>query len=221
MTAVAASIAVVCAVALTNTVALADVRGSALEGARVVIPSSGSGTAAAPRQVPADAAPSEVPVIPPVAEVVQVPDPVVVAPPRPAPVTPPAPAAPVAPPASKPAPVVPDEAAIVAGARASGSWEAAREWALGLGWPAGRIDAWIAKLERTHGSPAAGWRGDSDDRGEEAPGKSERRQAESRDDRHSLDDSRRHDADDDRDRAKKPGHETKKDQSRESPERRD
>ncbi|MDY0911073.1 hypothetical protein [Microbacterium sp. CFBP9034] len=182
MSTVAASVAVICAVALTNSMALSDTQGSTVHAARVVVPSSGGASAANGGEAPDDVAPvppaaEETRTLPvtPVAEIVPAPDPVVIAPP-------------VAQPVAEPhggSPVIPSQAEAVAAAKASGSWDSAREWAATVGWSQARIDAWIAKLERTHGSVLDDWQGgdgsselttDSDsDRGDSDRGDSDRR----------------------------------------------
>lgn len=139
MSTVAASVAVICAVALTNSIALSEAAGSAIDAAPVVVPSSNiAETTETPAASPADA---DAPVTP-VAEVVPAPAPEVVSPRKGAPVAE----------QSAGAAHGPSEDEVIADAEASGSWDSAREWAAGLGWSQERIDAWIARLERSRGS---------------------------------------------------------------------
>lgn len=153
----AASVAVIGAVALSNSVALADSAGANVASARVLVPAaagtaSSSGTAHGSDEVPPVRLSRT-----PQAEVVEAPAPVVVdasdgdvtpsedsVPETPA--APEAPTAPTAPAASVPAAPADAESAAVA-ARASGSWDDARRWALSQGWPAARVEAWIERLE--------------------------------------------------------------------------
>ncbi|MHC2999394.1 hypothetical protein OB08_09430, partial [Microbacterium sp. HJ5] len=166
MSAVAASVAVVCAVALTNSAALSDAQGAAVDAAPVVVPSSGTpsdGVEATPPPVagpaPVDVVPAPAPDVraespaPPVAEVVPAPAPQVVTPSTAAPVAPPAGGAAAGTGGSAAAP---SEKAVIAAARASGSWEAARAWATRLGWSPARIDAWIAKIEQDRDALSGG-----------------------------------------------------------------
>lgn len=140
ITTVVASVAVVCAVAITTSVALADAPGASIGAARVVVPSTGSAASAGAEAAAAPAPETAVPDPSPVAEVVPAPDPVIVDLPVDGPVTPPlAPASPAS-----------AEAAIAA-ADASGSWAAVRAWAAGQGWSTARIDAWISQLEESRG----------------------------------------------------------------------
>jgi hypothetical protein len=154
MTAVAASVAVVCVVAMTNTAALKDSPATTVAAAKILVP------AASPTATPAvrpTAAPTPEAVVPPQpttqAEVVEAPDPTEVEPTAetraPAPDVP-APTAPE-PPAKEPsakeqAPADVDEA--IAAAQAAGTWDSLRAWAAQQGWSAGRLDALIARLER-------------------------------------------------------------------------
>lgn len=158
MATVAASVTVICVVALTNSLSLADSAGSPIGAAPVVIPASG---AAAPSASPATtptpkATPSPTPAplqpvsqattdpqtAPATAEVVPAPDAKVVTPTRSAPV---------------------GEAAVpsslkdaLAQVEATGSWEPLRAWAESRGWSSARIDRFIAKLERAHDGSRSG-----------------------------------------------------------------
>jgi len=156
VTTVAASVAVVCAVAITNNVALSETAGSPVEAVRVVVPSSGIIAAAEYDTTPApalsDAPPSRTPSPqpPPPAEIVPAPAPEVIAPSRHEP----------AGESPRGGQAEPDEKAAVAEARATGSWESVRDWAARLGWSADRIDAWVMKLESAHGSVLDEWKHD-------------------------------------------------------------
>lgn len=150
---VAASVAVICAVALTNSLALSDAAGSPVGAAPLVIPSP---SVAEPEETP-EPAPTPKPTSrqietpkPPVAEVVPAPAPEVVTPRQDASS------------AEQPdgAANRPSEDDVVAEAEASGSWDSAREWAARLGWTKERIDAWIARLEQSRGSLSGGQRDD-------------------------------------------------------------
>ena len=163
MATVAASVAVVCAVAMSTSAALADAPG-APAGAAVLVPAPAEPVAASAE--PARAAE------PP-------------APPQPAqdePETVPAPepedvAAPVQA-ADESVPTAPAvEQRLLAQAEESGSWADAYAWASAHGWPQGRTDAWIARLEadlaRQHADDAESSRQlkspDADSRIEPAP----------------------------------------------------
>ncbi len=153
MATVAASVTVICIVALTNSLALSESAGSSVGAAPIVVPASdsvapddSSTPSATPRVTPSpEPEPrdpvAEDPVEPgesgPVAEVVPAPDAQVVTPVRPSPAA-------ETPRPSSPATV--EEA--IAEAEASGSWDPVRAWAERQGWSAGRIDALIKKLER-------------------------------------------------------------------------
>lgn len=143
MATVAASVAVVCAVAMTNSVALADSPGVDVAAARVLVPAASSGT------TPETSASTGAVHRP---EVAEAPAPVDVADSAPsAPVEPsttpvtPASAAPEPAPAA-PAPPASAGEAVDASHRA-GTWDAVRAWALAHGWSQKRIDAWISRLE--------------------------------------------------------------------------
>lgn len=152
LTAVAASVAVVTAVAFTNTAALQDSPGAAVTTGRVLVPAaSPSTTTPTPASRPtAVDAPTPAPdviapdAIAPPAGVAEAPAPVIV---RRA----------DAPPAAGPldagtAPDVPAAAdqleSVIATAAAAGSWDAVRAWASAHGWSAGRIEALVARLDR-------------------------------------------------------------------------
>ncbi len=168
MSAVAASVAVICAVALTNSVALSDAEGTSVEADRVVVPSSGIAASGGTDETPSavETPTPEIDTVTPEpepgpdagdeaakAEVVPAPAPEIVAPST------------AAPPAEPPVgPVVtPSDDVAIAEAEASGSWDSVRERAVRLGWSAERIDAWIAKLEKARAS-AWGHRRDDDRR---------------------------------------------------------
>ena len=130
MSTVIASVAVVCAVALTNSVALAESRGVPVLSSGIVVPTPASprNVAVAPSTVTAAAAPvAEVSV----AETVPAPDPIAVA----------EQALPNTEPQSSAA------AALIEG-EASGDWGSVRRWADRNGWDQGRIDAWVQRLEQ-------------------------------------------------------------------------
>lgn len=162
MSVVAASVAVICAVALTNSVALSDAAGSTIDAAAVVVPASAGdseGDDAGEEPVPATTTDRVAETRGTrVAEVVPAPAPEVV---------------PAAPPASSPKATnsarpsqSPTEDEVVAEAEASRSWDAARKWAERLGWSQARIDAWIDRLEKARGplsgNRAPGGQGDRD-----------------------------------------------------------
>lgn len=133
MTTVVASIAVVCAVAMTTSTALADTAGATVNARPVVVPSS---SGASPTPVPTLTA---VPVTP-------------AAPAPTAPETVPAPepedvAAPPTSPSSSGEPSAEIEDALAAEVAASGSWDAVHAWAEMRGWTAERTQAWIARLD--------------------------------------------------------------------------
>jgi len=152
---VVASVAVVCAVALTNSVALVDSAGSPAGAQPVVVPTpsgtvqTDSPTPSAPPTAPSASTPRAPAVPVPPAQDEAAPEqrtpsqtpkaddatntrtsaPVVVADP---------------PPAAHVAPATLEAA--IAESRASGSWDAVREWAASVGWTSSRIDAWITHM---------------------------------------------------------------------------
>ena len=131
MATVAASVAVVCAVAMSTTVALADSAGSPAGARSVIVPAS----AATPVAASATPSPTPQPQVPAVeAETVPAPEPEDVA-------------SVIAPqtPTGEQASATEDE--IVAEVEESGSWDDAYAWAQKRGWSAARIEAWIARLE--------------------------------------------------------------------------
>jgi hypothetical protein len=149
--AVTVSVAVVTAVALANTMALADSPGTTVASSPVMVPAAADRAAspdasAEPADAPSTGAPG--------AEVVEAPAPVVVAPPSIATGT-------IAreqsgsggaasggtanPPSGHGAA---DFDEILAAAKASGSWDALRTWAAAQGWSSGRLEALIARLDR-------------------------------------------------------------------------
>lgn len=164
MSAVAASVAVICAVALTNSAALSEAQGSSIESAPVVVPSAGVSTGAATADVPEPVA-APVPETDrsqdqPIAEVVPAPAPKVVPAPEPEAGEPTTGTATTEPPAGTGGTDgTPSDDEAVAEAERSGSWDAAREWAARLGWSQARIDAWIDRLEKARGSLSE-WRDD-------------------------------------------------------------
>ena len=170
MATVAASVTVICVVALTNSLALSESTGSPIDAAPVIVPASNTdaspGVAATPTPAPG-ATPVSTPAPPvvetptapststPTAEVVPVPEAKVVTPTRPAPDGH----------TTKPTASDTQEKAI-ARAKAARSWEPLREWAERRGWSEERIDRFIAKLKRLFAEQSAGdrdWRdGDRD-----------------------------------------------------------
>ncbi|MET0829206.1 MAG: hypothetical protein ABWY26_06780 [Microbacterium sp.] len=132
MATVAASVAVVCAVAMSTSVALADTAGAPAGTRPVVVPSSAASASstASPSQVAAQpqvSAPAEQPETVPVPEPEDVAHPTSQAPVR--------------------NPSVTTEAQLIADVAASGSWDAVYEWARKQGWQPGRIEAWIARID--------------------------------------------------------------------------
>ncbi|GAA3211849.1 hypothetical protein [Microbacterium terregens] len=131
MATVAASVAVVCLVAMSNAVALADSAGAPIGARPVIVPLA----AAMPTPGPsASSAPSTtagtVSVEP---ETVPAPDPQDVASPQ-IPQTP----------AGEPSVLLEDQ--LAAEVAASGSWDSVRAWAELRGWTPARVEAWIAQL---------------------------------------------------------------------------
>ena len=130
---VAASVAVVCAVAMTTSVALADSAGSPAGAESVIVPASAASVA--PSATPE---PSAQPVTPQApadqAETVPAPEPEDVA-------SPPIVQTQVGEPSAA------TEEQFVTEVQESGSWDAAYAWAEQRGWSSTRIDAWIARLE--------------------------------------------------------------------------
>jgi hypothetical protein len=137
---VAASVAVVCLVALTNAAALADSAGAPVSVGPVVVPTPSGGAGqhlahptaspSAPYTPTATAEP-----LPPVQSRVDA-------------VTDATRAGSGTTVASAPAHVIPATAeAALAESRAAGTWDAVREWATSVGWSQGRIDAWVTRLE--------------------------------------------------------------------------
>ena len=196
---VVASVAVVCAVALTNSVALADTAGAPVAATPIVVPSpSASARAVAPaaRPTPTQTAPATET---PVAEAVPAPAPIVVA-------------DRVATEESQP---TADQA--VAAAVASGSWQPVRDWAAVHRWSQARIDAWIVRLEEkaaaTQERTAAQQKTQSE---QSSPSEDGGRLTASDSPKNSA--KAGHDAGR---QADKPGLGAKKDRSRDSPDRRD
>ncbi|MEV5068530.1 hypothetical protein MRBLMI12_000072 [Microbacterium sp. LMI12-1-1.1] len=139
VTAVAASIAVVTAVALANTMALADSPGTSLASERVIVPSASSPSPSASAAVTPEA-----PVPPVNAEVVEAPAPQVVDQPLASDGSRATTNAPIAAEPAAPA----DIETVIAAAKAAGSWEELRSWANAQGWTTARIDALVSRLER-------------------------------------------------------------------------
>ncbi|QKJ19062.1 hypothetical protein [Microbacterium hominis] len=136
---VVASVAVVCAVALTNSVALADTRGVAIGGTPLVVPravATPEPTATVDAPVASSATPTPTPEV---SVAPAEPDASVEVVPAPAPHEVDAPEA--------DAPETVEEIDLDAAA-AAGRWAELREWAAAKGWSSGRIDAWIANLEK-------------------------------------------------------------------------
>lgn len=141
MTAVAASVAVVCIVAMTNTAALKDSPATTVAASRVLVPAASS-----PSATPSPAPVATTPVVTPnEAEVVEAPDPTAVEPTAP---TASAPRTAAAPPASDAGEAAADVDAAIEAARATGTWDSLRVWAQDHGWSTGRIDALIERLSR-------------------------------------------------------------------------
>ncbi|MFE7844430.1 hypothetical protein ACFUTX_04450 [Microbacterium sp. NPDC057407] len=148
---VAASVAVICTVALTNSAALSHADAVAIRAAKIVVPAGKATAPDRPAQTtepaPAptdDTAPADPADTAPAPEIVPAPAPVVVAP------------SVSAPSSSAPTPEQPTDpgAKAVADAVRAGAWDTIREWAVGWGWSAERIDAWIAKLQRLRDAAA-------------------------------------------------------------------
>lgn len=232
VTAVAASIAVVTAVALANTMALTDSPGTSLASESVIVPSTTS-PSASPRATPAATLEALPPADP---EVVEAPAPLVVDPPS-APHEARRPAAPASPPASATAPdgsapaTPADIEPVIAAAKASGSWDALRTWALSHGWTTGRIDALVSRLEREQAEKSQQQSGSVELAEAPVPGEpeSQRRQVQSgaEYDRQTAPDpvsvgkERPAHAGSNVGNGNGAGHDAKKDQSRNSPEKRD
>jgi hypothetical protein len=146
---VVASVAVVCAVALTNSVALIDTAGAPLKVGPIVVPSplASAGTAASPPTAAAPRVATVAPAVPAAPGVAE-------AGPAPASERMSGTATVVSdPPAAYVIPATADAA--LEQSRASGSWAPVREWARSAGWSQGRIDAWIKRLEKAAGKTAA------------------------------------------------------------------
>jgi hypothetical protein len=133
MSTVIASVAVVCAVALTNSVALSDSVGVPVNATPVVVPSPTThGRSVAVTQSSDAPAAAIAPAGPqlPATETVPAPAPIVV--------TYPGPSADVSQSTAVTA---------IAEAESSGTWEPVRQWANRNGWSQARIDAWVQRLE--------------------------------------------------------------------------
>jgi hypothetical protein len=129
MTTVAASIAVVCAVAMTTSAALADTAGAMVNARPVVVPSSSASPTPVPTLTAAPVTPA-----PTAPETVPAPEPEDVAAPPTSPLS-----------AGEPSAEIED--ALVAEVAASGSWDAVHAWAEKHGWTDARTQAWIARLD--------------------------------------------------------------------------
>jgi hypothetical protein len=198
MSTVVASVAVVCAVALTNSVALADSAGVPIKAGPVVVPS--------PATSP-DVAPALISEAPRRAAATVIPDAETVPGPAPIAVTTTAPSASASQPAS---------AAALAAAEASGSWEPVRLWADGSGWPQARIDAWVERLEKKRAAEV--------DRVSNPPAEAAESSPSGEGDRLTASESPKTSAEADEHaerRSAQPDVGSKKDQSRDSPDRRD
>ncbi|GAA5028966.1 hypothetical protein GCM10025738_07540 [Microbacterium fluvii] len=151
---VAASVAVVCAVALSNGAALADSSGVTLTGARVVVPSAS--TAAAPAPSPSASASAEAPQIDHVdaPETVPAPEPVVVAPVAQT-QTSPATSSTSTSSKSSTSSSSRSEKSRDESAGERGASDAVREWAQNQGWSQKRTAAWLEKVQATMGGDDA------------------------------------------------------------------
>jgi hypothetical protein len=129
---VVASVAVVCAVALTNSVALADAAGAPVGAAPIVVPTSSASARAVTPTAQAEPKPFASVTETSVAEAVPAPAPIVVA--------------------DHVAAQVSQSTAVqaIADAEASGSWQPVRDWAARNHWSQERIDAWVLRLEEKH-----------------------------------------------------------------------
>jgi hypothetical protein len=130
---VAASIAVVCAVAMTTSVALADSAGAPAGAESVIVRAPAASAAASPSPVASPPpAPSQTPTDQP--ETVPAPEPEDIS----------------SPPIVQTQtgePSVATEDQLVTDVQESGSWDAAYAWAEQRGWSSARTDAWITRLE--------------------------------------------------------------------------
>lgn len=172
MATVAASVAVICTVALTNSAALAHADAAAIPAAKVVVPAAPIPSATAEAAPTSTPEPAVEPETAPAAEVVPAPAPEAMAPSTGT--------------SSGEMTAVPESGTVaddeaIAEADRSGSWEKVRQWAARWGWSAEQVDAWIAELERARdrrgghggtgdkshrpGEPGARWHeDDTDDR---------------------------------------------------------
>ncbi|MFK4806320.1 hypothetical protein ACI3KX_10660 [Microbacterium sp. ZW CA_36] len=212
VTAVAASIAVVTAVALANTMALADSPGTSLASERVIVPSATSPSASPSASA---AVTPEAPVPPVNAEVVEAPAPQVVDQPLASDGSRATTNAPIAAEPAAPA----DIETVIAAAKAAGSWEELRSWANAQGWTTARIDALVSRLERGAAETAERpVRTQSDDQQNlVAPGEQQKSSA----DRTSNGPNRPAHAGGNVGNGNGADHDAKKDQSRNSPDKRD
>jgi hypothetical protein len=134
---VVASVAVVCAVALTNSVAMADAAGAPIAAAPIIVPTSSAAHRAVTTTTDVDVKPVAPATETPVAEAVPAPAPIVV--------TGNATAHTSQPTAER----------AVAEAEAAGSWQPVRDWAARNRWSQERIDAWILRLEEKQAAAQA------------------------------------------------------------------
>lgn len=139
MSTVFASVAVICAVALTNSVALAESAGTPIEAEPLILPSP----QAARNVTHADRVDPQVPdatAVAPTAEPVAAPAPITV----------------TVPPATPTHTTAQDAVEV---AEQTGTWTPVEEWANNQGWSKGRIDAWIKRLEDERGAQGNGEQG--------------------------------------------------------------
>ena len=155
LAAVTASVAVVTAVAFANTMALADSPGATVAAGRVMVPAAAADTILDESPTATD----EPETTSPGPEVVEAPDPVVVAPPSNVSAETTrdqaADATTATGDASTPAEPEKNLDELIAAAKASGSWDAIRSWAAAHGWSGGRRAVLIARLENERAAEKA------------------------------------------------------------------
>ncbi|WP_106814370.1 hypothetical protein [Microbacterium timonense] len=226
MSAVAASIAVVTAVALAGSAALADAPGTVVASGRVVVPAASP--TAAPQAPESPAAPSQV--VAPAAqpEVVEAPAPTIVGNSGSGGASQTATgAASDGTGSDTPA----DLESAIAAAKAGGSWDALRQWAAEHGWSGDRIDALVSRL-RDEWTSRGGQQGPSGSDGGEGfvgtvpsdPNRSkptEQRHSGQKPNGHKQNIDRPAHAGSDAGHGEGAGPGSKRDQSRDSPDRRD
>jgi hypothetical protein len=142
---VAASVAVICAVAISNSASLADSAGASVSAAGVVVPASPFSTPTASESAPGP-------------ETLPAPSPSVVDPPQAMPAV-----------SDSEAPVSPVAPAGAQHAVAAGRWDEVRSWASAHGWSAERIDAWVQGLQAEAERRSIANRPDHDDHREKGP----------------------------------------------------